>query len=131
MNTIIVAILISVPAITILILTALYAALDAVQDAISHNPDECFLKGFKRDFWDPRVSWKNKYKEGVPEYGPKFFGSTTFLVWVTDLWHLCKFVKMNLLWGIVAICTSLWWAWPLGVVLQGALFELFYNIFRK
>ena len=43
-------------------------------------------------FWDFRVSWTNKYKNGDPKQGSKFFGSTTFLVFLTDAWHLYKAV---------------------------------------
>ena len=39
-------------------------------------------------FWDKHKSWKNKWKGGVAANGEKFFGSSTFLVWITDAWHL-------------------------------------------
>ncbi len=35
-------------------------------------------------------SWRNKYRNRDPEQGPSFPGSTTWLVWLTDGWHLCK-----------------------------------------
>jgi hypothetical protein len=44
--------------------------------------------GKNRNFFDPRVSWKNKYKNGDPDQGRKFIGSTTFLVMFTDFDHL-------------------------------------------
>lgn len=43
-------------------------------------------------FWNPELSWMNKYKNGEPSLGPRFFGSTTFLVFLTDAWHLFKFL---------------------------------------
>lgn len=49
-------------------------------------------------FCNPVISWKNMYKNNDPIQGPKFFGSTTFFVWLTDLWHLCKGLM------IVSIC---------------------------
>lgn len=41
-------------------------------------------------FWNPYESWKNKWKNGNPEKGEKFFGSTTVFVFITDSWHLFK-----------------------------------------
>jgi hypothetical protein len=41
-------------------------------------------------FWNPQVSWKNKWKNGDKSQGEKFFGSSTFLVFTTDAWHLFK-----------------------------------------
>jgi hypothetical protein len=37
-------------------------------------------------------SWKNKYKQRDPEQGPRFFLSTTALVFLTDFWHLSQFL---------------------------------------
>ena len=49
---------------------------------------------FKNDlFWNPEVSWKNKYKDGDPLKGPRFLFSTTLLVSLTDGWHLMKFFR--------------------------------------
>jgi hypothetical protein len=42
------------------------------------------------DFWNPELSWRNKYKGGLPENGAKHFGSTTFLAWTTDGYHLMR-----------------------------------------
>lgn len=47
-------------------------------------------------FWDPKISWLNKYK--VNEYGnrvPRFFLSTTVLVWTTDAYHLLQFIHLS------------------------------------
>ena len=35
-------------------------------------------------------AWRNKYKADLKT--PKFFGSTTFLVWATDVYHLTRMV---------------------------------------
>ena len=49
-------------------------------------------------YWNPDVSWTNKYKNGDPLYGPKYFGSTTFLAWTTDGYHLLR-TQRNALFG--------------------------------
>jgi hypothetical protein len=41
-------------------------------------------------FFNPALSWQNKWKNGDRKQGELFFGSSTFLVWTTDAWHLFK-----------------------------------------
>jgi len=41
-------------------------------------------------FWNPKHSWKNKYEDWPEDKSPAFIGSTTFLVALTDAWHLIK-----------------------------------------
>ena len=40
------------------------------------------------NWYNPAVSWRNKYKNGDPDAGPKFPLSTTLLVGLTDQYHL-------------------------------------------
>ena len=55
-----------------------------------------FLLDIKlQEFFNPQESWVNKYKDNNPELGPKFFGSKTFLVFLTDAWHLAKMLMIT------------------------------------
>ena len=58
-------------------------------------------------------SWKNKYKNNDPEAGPRFPGSTTFFVFVTDLWHLSQMLwRVSMTLAIVLykpILPSIWY----------------------
>lgn len=57
------------------------------------SENETFLwKG--RQFWDPKESWKNKYKNWPEDPRPAFPGATTWLVSLTDAWHLLKTIMM-------------------------------------
>lgn len=38
-------------------------------------------------YWNPYDSWDNKWKNGDPLQGERFFGSSTFLAWTTDGYH--------------------------------------------
>lgn len=46
------------------------------------------------DWWykwaNPKVSWKNKWKDGKKENGPRFLLSSTFFVFITDCWHFAQ-----------------------------------------
>lgn len=88
--------------------------------------------------WTRKESWKNKYKNGDPDQGPLFFGSTTVFVWLTDMYHFFKLVK------IIAIVTmailpfsvemqvieQIHWIWVAVFLFftYFVVFELFYSI---
>ncbi len=61
-----------------------------LNETLQFHPDR-FFKAFpaaSRQWFDPAVSWKNKYKNGDPALGPRFPGSTNMLVAFTDQYHL-------------------------------------------
>jgi Sec-independent protein secretion pathway component TatC len=65
-------------------------------DTLQFHYMKSIFKDMKNQrFFNPRNSWKNKYKWGNPKKGPKFFGSTTFLVFTTDAWHLFQFIMLT------------------------------------
>lgn len=54
--------------------------------------EEIFPKANDQWFY-PTFSYKNKYKDGDPEKGPKFPLSTSVLVMFTDQYHLNNFIQ--------------------------------------
>jgi hypothetical protein len=77
-----------------ILLFVLAGIFNSIMDAIRYRWDKSYFNNIKNRelfiFCNPSLSQKNKYKNRDPKQGPKFFGSTTFLVWTTDLWHLVK-----------------------------------------
>lgn len=58
--------------------------------------------GANKQWFDPKVSWRNKYEGGNPDNGPKYFLSTSLLVMFTDQYHLNNFIqRMALMSAIV------------------------------
>lgn len=51
---------------------------------------ESVFRDANSEYWNPKVSWRNKYKNQDPTQGPAYFGSTTFLAWTTDAYHLMR-----------------------------------------
>ena len=45
------------------------------------------------EFWNPSLSWKNKYKNNDPDSGPKWPSSTTMTVFATDGYHLSRSIS--------------------------------------
>ena len=85
-------------------------------------------------WWNKNNSSKYKYKNGDSKQGPKFFGSTTFLVWTTDGWHFFQMIYLNCL-----IFSLLLWEPQINVVMDFLIasttfkisFELFYRIIDR
>lgn len=66
-------------------------------------------------FWNPRESWRNKYRDGDPAKGPRFPGATTWLVWLTDGWHLLKSARLLLIKAAMILCIYIS-QWPLSLL---------------
>lgn len=70
--------------------------LDGTIESIKFHYENGFKYRFKHandQFWNPDVSWKNKYKNGKSANGPKFCGSTTIFVGTTDAYHGLRTAK--------------------------------------
>ena len=85
-------------------------------------------------FWDKHKSWKNKWKGGVAANGEKFFGSSTFLVWITDAWHLfnmLSYLSLFIAGYLTATYLDKWYLaiipFPFGLV----IFELIYKYLKN
>lgn len=79
--------------------------LDGTVETISHH-----YSYFKRvfpntndGFWNPEISWRNKYKLGDPNLGPKFIGSKTIFAWSTDAYHLLRSSKRMIDIGTISL----------------------------
>ena len=83
----------------------LAGAADGVNQALSYH-----YEGFKRvfpnandKFWNPVISEANKYKNRDPGQGAAFPGSRTWLVFLTDGYHLTRFIDHLFMSGAVAV----------------------------
>jgi hypothetical protein len=50
---------------------ALAAICNSVMDSVAHHFPNSVFKQRKAIFWDPSISWKNKYNDGDPSKGHK------------------------------------------------------------
>ena len=122
---------------TSVILISLAAIFNAVMDTLSFRYSTSIFSNYPKlkQYLDPSVSWENKYKNGDPAQGPRFFGSETFLVFLTDGWHLAKTFMILCFSGAAVTYTSLLESWYdvfLFYTLFGAVFQTFFGtIFIK
>ena len=59
-------------------------------------------------WFNPVLSARNKYRNGDPNQGPAFLGSTTWLVWTTDKYHLNRMLRNVFTAGGTALTMTLW-----------------------
>lgn len=79
--------------ILIILLISFKAICKAISDTLLFHYSDSIFYHHHDSFWDTNISWRRKYKNGIPESGPKFFLSTTVLVFLTDGWHLVNWIN--------------------------------------
>ena len=94
---------------------------DAIIDTLSHHFGMSVFYFMDHQFWDPNISWKNKYVNGDPVEGYvkwKLLGiSFTKPVQLTDGFHFVKMIREGS--NILAITTAL---------IVPFVFSIFYTI---
>lgn len=109
----------------------------AIKDTLQFHFYSSIFDKCNHQFWNPDISWKNKYKDG--EIGvPKFWGSTTIFVWMTDAWHLFDMLGTLFLFFacfFAVLCSFKAWAIYLSIfilfVVYHVIFEVFFRLFVK
>jgi hypothetical protein len=72
---------------------------------------EGFYGDVNDDWYNPHVSWRNKYENGDASLGPAYFGSTTFLVGTTDNYHMMRSVRNVSISATLLIMPKCEWDW--------------------
>ena len=74
------------------------AIMNAIIDKLQFHFNRSIFnsKHFSEQWWNPAISWKNKYKDDLKT--ERFLGAKTIFVWITDAWHflenamICSFI---------------------------------------
>lgn len=117
---------------------AIAGAANGIMDTLQFHYTKSRYAKLNPDFWNPAISWKRKYKRNkdgslIQPLVPAYIGSTTWLVWTTDAWHLFKWIYQSTL--RLAVIVALfpvykWWC-ILGYVglflIQSSSFHLTYK----
>jgi hypothetical protein len=100
------------------VLTILAAIFNALMDWHSEN-----TKG---------DTWRNKWKQGDPKLGERFFLSSTVLVFLTDKWHFTQFL-FHTSWQLaISIQFDYWYIYFIAIKITfSGVFELIYNNLKK
>jgi hypothetical protein len=108
---------------------------EGVMDTLQfHYSNSIFYSLKNKLFWNPQISWQNKYKNGDPTDGAKFPLSTNLLVGLTDAWHLFKLLRNLFIFAGVLFmaipCNSIW-ILILWVIIARIVFGLIFTLFYK
>ena len=113
----------------------LAGASEGVMDTLQFHYDSSrFYNLNNKTFWNPQISWVNKYKNNDPKMGEKFLGSTTIFVGLTDAWHLFKlFRNLSIFTGIffIAIIPSSIITIFIYILIIRIVFGLSFSLFYK
>lgn len=94
-------------------------------DTLAHHYSTSYFKGKKEVFWNPEVSWKNKYKDWPEDKRPAYPGATTWLAWTTDAWHLFKTIFLSLFTLAIVLYRrhSKWWLYIIDFIVLKIAFS--------
>ena len=107
-------------------------ASDGTAETLKHHYSQ-FNKVFPKaneHYWNPEVSWTNKYKDGDYQAGPKYAGSTTVLAWTTDGYHLARFTKNAMMLTTIALHpreNKKWKSYLLDIAVHTLVYHLGFN----
>ena len=117
----------------IILLVIVFGVSKAICDISESSFANSKLGNLNPLFWDKHKSWRNKWKDGVATNGERFFGSSTFLVWITDAWHLfnlISYVSLILTGILITKITDIVYLYPLPLIIGLIVFELFYRFLK-
>ena len=105
-------------------------------DKIQHHYHKSIFKTLNEQWWNPEISWKNKYRKNESELGvdllrERFPFSRTFLVFVTDAFHLFKSIRDNSLIVAVGLSFSLYWILVFKLIYSGLFHYLYMYLFHN
>lgn len=119
--------------VTLIILTIIFGISKAICDTSESGFNSSKLKKLNPLFWDKHKSWVNKWKNEAPEQGEKFPGSSTFLVCITDAWHLFNGLSYLSLFGCgvtISLITTKIYLLLLPFCFGLIVFELTYKLLK-
>lgn len=105
---------------------------NAIMDVLQFRYSNSIFSRFKnQNWWNPDLSWRNKWKNGDPSQGEKFWGSSRWFVRFTDAWHFFQglmFTSFFISIVIYPIIINMIIDFILLYILFTGIFSLFYNI---
>jgi len=78
--------------ITLIIASVVLTIVSGFAKAVMDLSEEGKIKFKPSRYWIKSMSSPNKWKDGDPRKGEKFFGSSRWFVSLTDAWHVFGFV---------------------------------------
>lgn len=116
----------------VMALVLVSAIAKAVQDGLQTKYDvSVFTKAKNQSYWNPLISWKRKWKNGDKAQGERFWLSSTWLVGLTDAWHLFGTIRDGALFICVPVLSGNYWSFLLYPVYRGVFHVFYHYAFKK
>ena len=119
--------------ITLIISSVVLTIVSGFSKAVMDLSAEGKIKFKPSRYWIKAMSSPNKWKDGDPRKGEKFFGSSRWFVSLTDAWHVFGFVfRISYAIAFLAIGSLALYnpLLPLLAIPAYALFALIFHIFH-
>lgn len=113
--------------ITTITLFFLAGMLNAVMDKLQFHYSHSIFSVLNAKFWNPAISWKNKYKNWPDDKREKFLGSTTIFVGLTDAWHLFQSLWILCFVAAPFLQPGAWWVSIIYFVTYTGSFTFFFH----
>jgi len=107
---------------------------NAIMDTLQFRFYGSVFKKLPGKWWDPKISWRNKWKDGDPQNGEKFWGSSRWFVRFTDAWHFFQSITWTCLMVAIVLYSEIfvWWVdFILFYFVFTSSFSLFYSTIFK
>lgn len=107
----------------------------AVVDSLSFRRKEYGQSNIFPQSWQIESSWRNKWKNGDPKQGERFWGSSRWLVPITDAFHFAGLINHLIIFALIGLFHNIeivfWWEWIVylagGYILSRTFFHIFYT----
>jgi len=88
----------------VLVLLIIAGISNAIMDTLQFRYSRSIFAKFKnQQWWNPTLSWRNKWKNGDYLQGEKFWGSSRWFVRFTDAWHFFQGMMYTCLFLVVVL----------------------------
>jgi len=112
-------------------LIVIAAISNAVMDVLQFKFSNSIFSKFKnQNWWNPKLSWANKWKNGDPLQGENFWGSSRWFVRFTDAWYFFQGLMFTSLFFSIIYYTTIFSKFVdfIGIYLIFTIiFEIFYS----
>lgn len=105
--------------ITLVIFASIFKS---IMDTLQFRYEKSIFSKFNKYWWNPNFSWMNKWKYRDRQNGERFFGSSTFFVWVTDAWHFFQHFMITFMIASIVLYQK-----QFGILIDFAILYLVYT----
>lgn len=113
----------------VLLLITISGISKAIMDTLTHHYSKSIFARWDPLFWNPVLSWKNKYSDAIKLIRKKWFGFVPVPVLFSDGWHLSQSIFLNCLLLSVVLYEPMTPYKLFDFIILGAWFRIYFQCF--